>query len=285
MAGAHNIFEHSQDAQFLEFPYTRVALPDLFRLPIPEQWATTLGFPEPYFRFTKFMLIEVVAVVLLVAIFVPLARRAARETAPRGRLWNFFEAILVFVRDEVARRGIHGADADRFVPLLWTTFMFILFCNLLGMIPFAGSPTASLSVTGPLAVCMFATVLVSGMQKLGPLGYWKAQVPHMELPFVMALILNPLIFVLEVVGTAIRHGVLAVRLFANIFAGHTVLAVLLLFIVSAAEVGSGLTYLIAPASVLGVVALSLLERFIAFLQAYIFTFLAALFIGMALHPH
>ncbi len=89
-------------------------------------------------------------------------------------------------------------------------------------------------------------------------------------------------FVIEVAGLLIRHVVLSVRLFANMLAGHIVLAVILGFIAQAAGI---FTYLVTPASILGVVALSLLELFVAFLQAYIFTFLSALFIGAAVHPH
>jgi F-type H+-transporting ATPase subunit a len=89
-------------------------------------------------------------------------------------------------------------------------------------------------------------------------------------------------FVIEVAGLLIRHVVLSVRLFANMLAGHVVLAVILGFIGMATGV---ITYLVTPASILGVVALSMLELFVAFLQAYIFTFLAALFIGSASHSH
>jgi F-type H+-transporting ATPase subunit a len=232
------------------------------------------------------MVLEVVAAVLLIAIFSPLARRAGRETVPKGRFWNFFETFVVFIRDQIAREAIGKHDGDRFVPFLLTAFLFILFCNLLGMIPFAGAATASISVTGALALCTFVTVLGAGMMKLGPAGFWKALVPHIEVPWAMAIVLVPLIFFLEVLGLVIRHSVLAVRLFANIFGGHTVLAaVLLVSVVALAEQGSGLALAVAPLSVLGVVALSLLELFIAFLQAYIFTFLSALFIGMAVHPH
>ena len=121
------------------------------------------------------------------------------------------------------------------------------------------------------------------MTKLGAVGFWKAQVPHMDLPFVLAIFLMPMMFVLEVMGLLIKHFVLAVRLLANMMAGHLVLAVLLAFI--AVSAGSIVWYGVTPASVLGATALNMLELFVAFLQAYIFTFLSALFIGMAVHPH
>ena len=284
MAASDNLFHHAQDSDQFELIWgATVPLPSFS---IPQWLADLLGRPEATFQITKYMVLELVAAALLLLVFIPLARRAQRETVPKGRFWNFFETLVVFVREQVVWQAIGKHDGDRFVPFLLTAFLFILFCNLLGMIPFAGSATASISVTAALALCTFVTVLASGMQKLGPWGFWKAQVPHMELPKVMALILVPLIFVLEVVGLLIRHSVLSVRLFANLFAGHTVLAaILLVSVVDLATQGSSLALAVAPLSVLSVVALSLLELFIAFLQAYIFTFLSALFIGMAIHPH
>ena len=119
---------------------------------------------------------------------------------------------------------------------------------------------------------------------MGPVGFLKSIVPHLDLPIAMKLVLVPMMFLIEFVGLLVKHIILSVRLFANMMAGHMVLAVILGFIVVEKVAHSGLFYLVAPASVLGVVALSLLELFVAFLQAYIFTFLSALFIGMAVHP-
>ena len=106
----------------------------------------------------------------------------------------------------------------------------------------------------------------------------------MEVPFGMGIILKPMIFVIDLVGTVIKSGVLAVRLFANMFAGHVVLATILLFIITARNLPILAWGSISVLSVLGVVALSLLELFVAFLQAYLFVFLTALFTGMSLHP-
>ena len=122
------------------------------------------------------------------------------------------------------------------------------------------------------------TVVVAGVRASGPAGFWLNLVPHLDVPAPLKVVLWPLMFVIEVSGLLIRHTVLAVRLFANMLAGHIVLAVILGFAIQASR---GFQYLVAPASVMGVVALSLLELLVAFLQAYIFTFLAALFIGSA----
>ncbi|MGQ9575661.1 MAG: F0F1 ATP synthase subunit A [Thermoguttaceae bacterium] len=237
------------------------------------------------FQVTKFMVLELAAGVLMVLIFVPLARRIAGGQPPRGRFWNLLEAMLLFLRDEVARPAIGRHEADRYLPFLWTLFFFILLCNLLGLVPWAGSPTGALAVTGTLALVSFATVVGSGMARFGITGYWTGMVPEMELPLVMSVLLKPLILAIEVLGLCIKHGVLAVRLLANMFAGHLVLAVIIAFVGWTANQLLVVWLGVAIGSVLGAAALSLLELFVAFLQAYVFTFLSALFIGMAVHPH
>jgi len=237
------------------------------------------------FQLTKFMVLELVAAVLLILIFVPLAARIRTGRPPHGRLWGFFEVMLVFIRDQVARPAIGKHEADKYLPFVWTVFFFVLFCNLLGMIPWAGSPTGALSVTAALALMTFAAVIGTGMAKFGVLGYWKSMVPHMELPAVLDVLLTPMLLAIEVLGLAIRHSVLAVRLLANMFAGHLVLAVIVGFIAATAGSYVVLWLGVTLGSLAGAAALSLLELFVAFLQAYIFAFLSALFIGMAAHPH
>ena len=135
----------------------------------------------------------------------------------------------------------------------------------------------------PLAVITFAVVVGAGIQHYGLVGYLKGQVPHMEIPAAIGIVLKPTIFVIEVFGLLVKHFVLAMRLFANMFAGHLVLAVILSFIAMTAS--SLFWYAVMPASIFGSIALSMLELMVAFLQAYVFTFLAALFIGMAVHQH
>jgi F-type H+-transporting ATPase subunit a len=236
------------------------------------------------FQITKYMVLEVIAAALIVVIFVPLARRVSDGSLPRGPFWNAFESLLTFIRDIVAKPYL-GHDTDRFLPFLWTMFLFILFCNLLGLFPFLGSPTASLAVTGALALCSFLVIHGSAVVKLGPGGYIKSYIPHVDAPGPLKLLLVGMIMGIEILGQFIKAFVLAVRLFANMFGGHTVLSVILLFILMAKNAGPILFPSITAVSVLGVTALSLLELFVAFLQAFIFTFLTSLFLGMALHPH
>jgi F-type H+-transporting ATPase subunit a len=253
-----------------------------FHFPGGRHWDLPVLFGH---QVTEYMVLELAVAAAMILIFVPLARRTAGGRPLRGRWANFFEMILVFLRDEVARPAIGRHDADRFLPFIWTIFFFVLFCNLAGAIPWAGSPTGALAVTGVLAGMTFLTVVVSGMMKFGPLGFWTGMVPHMDVHWAMAIILKPMLMVLEILGLVIRHAVLAVRLLANMFAGHMVVAVVVSFIVATA---SGLFVLwvgVTLGSLAAAAALSLLELFVAFLQAYIFAFLSALFIGMAVHQH
>lgn len=252
-------------------------------IPQPLGTLKSLYAPQSGFCISRFMLLELFAAVVVAFIFIRLADRMKDGDAPKGRVWNFFEAMLLFIRDQVARPAIGHHDAEKFTPFLWTLFFFILTCNLLGMFPWMGSATGALGMTLAMALIVFFAVVTSGMIKLGPIGFWKSLVPHMEMPLILAVFLIPMIFVIEVAGLLIKHFVLSVRLLANMFAGHLVLAVVLGFIAMTAE--SNMWYAVMPASVLGAVALSMLELFVAFLQAYIFAFLAALFIGTAIHPH
>jgi F-type H+-transporting ATPase subunit a len=266
MFAAVNPLEHVMDTKEWHF---FESLGVHFRLPYP---------------LSKFIVLEAVAAVLMLVLFIPLARRARDGKPVKGPLWNALEGILTFVRDYIAKPYLGEHDADRFVPFLWTQFIFILFCNLLGLIPFLASPTASLSATGALALIAFLVIQGAAIAQMGPWAYLKSYFPHMHVPFGMGYIIIPMIAVIEMAGQVIKCIILAVRLFANMFAGHTVLAVILLFIVMAEHSAWYLFGTITAGSVLAVTALSLLELFVAFLQAFIFTFLTALFMGMTLHP-
>ena len=267
MADPVRIAEHVQDSNLFELPFGyHIDLPKILGLQI-----------------TKFMALELAVAVLMLLVFVPLARRAARGDLPKGRLVNMFEVMLLFIRDQVVRPAIGNHDADRFLPLIWTLFFFILFCNLLGLAPWAGSPTADLSVTAALATVAFLTTIGAGMRRFGVVKFWLGLCPPMDLPKAMAVFLVPMILAIEIMSLFIKHAILAIRLLANIFAGHLVLAVILFFIVDTAT--SLIWYGVAPASVIGGATLSLLELLFAFIQAYIFAFLTSLFIGMAVHQH
>jgi F-type H+-transporting ATPase subunit a len=282
----HDPFEHLQDAWhwiLLQNKAIRLEIPlHLFNKGKPDPDSKVVIFNG----FSKFMVLELVAAGLICAVYIPLARRVQSGQPPRGLWDNLWESFLTFIRNDIARPNLGDHDADKYLPFLWTLFLFILFNNLLGMLPWMGSPTANLYVTGALALCSFIAMHACAAYKMGTVHYLQSLWPHMEVPFGMGYFLKPMIFVIELLGTVIKGFVLAVRLFANMFAGHTVLAMILSFILVAAnpEYVTLLWGLVSGASVLGVVALSLLELFVAFLQSYIFVFLTALFMGMALHP-
>lgn len=280
-----------------------------------------LQFILPY-GFTKYMFLELVAAVLIAVIVIPVARRLRNGDAPRGKLANAVEALLLFIRDEVARtsipdkhlshdaKGVHHDDphttgeghkipvdgkihrADYYLPLLWTLFLFIMVCNLLGMLPFSGSPTASLAVTGVLSLITFVVIHAAGIINNGFGGYAKSFVPKIEGDDTLMKILGPMIVVgvtaIEVMSLFIRNIVLAVRLFANMVGGHTAIYLMLLFIqIAGTTATTAAEYAFWPVTVGSIVlvtAMSVLELFVALLQAYVFTMLTATFIGLAVAP-
>lgn len=235
------------------------------------------------FAISKFMILELVVAAILVFVFTRLSKRIVSDRPVKGRLANMFEAFLDFIRLEVVKPSM-GHGYERFLPLLWTVFFFILGCNLLGMVPFMGTATATIEVTAALALGIIITTFYAGFSTFGPKWAWSGFVPHMELDWWLAWLKIP-IFLIEVLGMFIKHAVLAIRLLANMAAGHLVLLGILSLVVHAAETNSASYGITAFAGVLGAGLLSCLELLVAFLQAYVFTLLSALFIGSAMHEH
>jgi F-type H+-transporting ATPase subunit a len=253
---------------------------------IPQPFATleNLHDKESGFAISKFMILEVVIGLLLVFLFSWVAQRIATGGAPRGKLWNLFESVLLFIRDQVAVPAMGKHESERFMPLLWTMFFFVLFCNLFGLLPWLGAPTGAFAVTFGLACVTFATTVAAGIKQFGFVGFWLNLVPHMDLPWWLWPLKIP-IFAIELLSLVIKHVILSVRLLANMVAGHLVLLGILGLVGVAAQYSVAHWLMVSGISVLSSTALSLLELFVAFLQAYIFTFLSALFIGAAVHHH
>lgn len=230
---------------------------------------------------------------LLLIVLLPIAVRKTRGGSrlnmlvPRGP-GNLIEMICAYFRDEIARPVLFE-HTDRFIKYIWSVFFFILTLNLLGLIPFAplsglvgthigGTATANIWVTATMAVLTMIMMVVNGL-RIGGLDYLKHFNPG---PAYLAPILVPV----EIVGLLAKGFALAVRLFANMVAGHILLAVLLSFVLGAFSSGGWqLGAPIAIPVVLGSVAIMMLEIFVAFLQAFIFTFLTALFIGQSVVFH
>jgi F-type H+-transporting ATPase subunit a len=207
----------------------------------------------------KFLLLITICALIVGGTLIWLGQKMKNGDPPRGYLWNLAESLLFFVRDKIARPGVGEHDADKYLPYLTTLFLFIFSMNLIGLLPFSASPTASIMVTAALALVSFLVIHISGFREHGANDYLKTFIPHIEMPDtpVMKLLgafIKVGIAALEYATAFIRGTVLAVRLFANMLAGHTVLFILLAFI-----------------QMIG-------------LQAFIFTFLTAVFIGLAKHP-
>jgi F-type H+-transporting ATPase subunit a len=251
----------------------------------------------------KFALFITVSAIVVAVSMIWLGQKMKNGDPPRGKLWNMLESLLFFVRDKIARPGIGEHDANKYLPYLASLFLFVFMMNLLGMIPFLGSPTASIMVTAALALVSFIVIHVSGVSEMGTSKYLKTFIPHIDIEGgagmqAFAFVLKWGMAALEYLTAFIRATVLAVRLFANMLAGHTVLFMILFFIALVSNPdyqlavvksqGEGMQNVMWGAmsvfSVALVTALSVLELFIAGLQAFIFTFLTAVFIGLAKHP-
>jgi F-type H+-transporting ATPase subunit a len=210
-------------------------------------------------------------------------QQRAHEATPRG-FAGAVEAMVLFVRNDIAIANI-GHDGARFAPLIMTLFFFILYSNLLGLFPWGASPTGNLAVTAALAIIVFLTVEISGMIKLGPGGYLRTIFP--KIPgiggiggAVMSVALAPI----EIISKLVKPFALAVRLFGNMTAGHFVILSLfgIIFLFGYLE---GWNWLIALVTAMLVLAIMMLELFVAFLQAYVFALLSSVFIGLMQHEH
>ena len=235
---------------------------------------------------TKHVVFLVLAALLTLMVFIPIGRTMRSrytDSAPKG-FANAMEATVLYFRDEVVRRNIgHGADA--YTPYILTIFFFILTMNLMGLIPLGATPTGNLNVTGALALVTFVVVEISGMRTLGFKGYMGTifYAPP-GLPKWGQAILMFILTPVEFLGKLTKPFALMIRLFANMTAGHTLVLSLIgmIFMFSHLTIGK---FLIAGASLSMVMAVMLLEVFVAFLQAYIFAMLTAVFIGLIRHAH
>jgi len=257
---------------------------------------------------TKRVVMLFIAAFLLVLVLVPAARRIAKNPyAKPTRFTGFIEVLVNFIRNDVAHASL-GHHSHPYEPYLLTLFFFILISNLLGLIPslgelymFAGqatglvhahaghvdsfalpmaeklwpgiTATGDIAVTATLAIFTFIVILISGFAYQGVL-FIRNIVPD-GIP----LLLWPIMWPIEFIGLFTKPFALAIRLLANMTAGHMIILVLLGFIFQFQS------YFIAPVSIAGAMAIYLLELFVAFLQAYIFTFLTALFISQVQHRH
>jgi F-type H+-transporting ATPase subunit a len=210
-------------------------------------------------------------------------QQRAHEATPRG-FAGAVEAMVLFVRNDIAIANI-GHDGARFAPLIMTLFFFILYSNLLGLFPWGASPTGNLAVTAALAIIVFLTVEISGMIKLGPGGYLRTIFPKIPgIGGVGGAVMSVALAPIEIISKLVKPFALAVRLFGNMTAGHFVILSLfgIIFLFGYLE---GWNWLIALVTAMLVLAIMMLELFVAFLQAYVFALLSSVFIGLMQHEH
>lgn len=269
------MMHHLTDSHEVETPFGVIHLP---------QWdPVQLGPLTIDFSPTKHVIFMLLAAGVVAWLLISSGRQARRRReagarqAPRG-LGNVVEAFVLYLRNEVALSNI-GRGGERYVPFIVGLFFFILFANLLGLLPWGATATANISVTAALAVLSLIVIEVAGMRELGARGYMKTifYAPEGMNPVgraLMLVIMTPV----ELLGKLTKPFALAIRLFANMNAGHFVVLALIGLILLA-----GSLFVIIPAPVIMAVAIMILEIFVALLQAYIFAMLTAVFIGLIRH--
>ena len=257
-SGSDWILHHVMDGNYLDFsPFFKIYLPH-FEL---------FGIDLSITRHVVFMWL---GAILLFIVMSRVAKAYKSSMVPKG-FTNFWEVFILFVRDEIAKPTI-GKGFEKFLPYLLTAFFFILFGNFLGLVPFSATFTSNISVTATMAIFTFLVIQFGGIRNNGVFGYFKGLIPHG-----VPIFLLPIMAVVELLGLLAKPFALAIRLFANMTAGHIVIYALISLIFVMQSVGwAGLAIPMA-------LFIYGLEVLVALLQAYIFTMLSSLFIGMAVH--
>ncbi len=229
---------------------------------------------------TKHIFFMLLAGLIVAVVLIFTARAHVRATRQLGRPKGFaagLEAVILYLRDEIYIPVLGGHGGERYVPFCLTLFFFILFCNLFGLIPYGSTPTGNVAVTATLAIVTFIVIEAAGIKALGKgyLGtifYWPHEGP--ALMKLMTIIMTPV----EIVGKFTKPFALTIRLFANMIAGHVIILALIGLIFM-----FGIKIFLAP--VLMALFIMLLEILVAFIQAFIFSLLAAVFIGQIRMAH
>jgi len=224
-----------------------------------------------------------ISIVLILLIFLSVAKRYRDNfaRAPKG-LQSWIEPVVLFIRDDIAKPSFGNGKSDKYLPYLLTIFFFIFINNVMGLIPFfpgGANLTGDISVTLVLAIFTFVITTISGSRS-----YWVHLVNAPGIPWWLKLPI-PLMPVVEILGVFIKPFVLTIRLFANITAGHIIGLGFYSLIFIFAEKTPIAGYGVSIVSIAFTVFMSILELLVAFIQAYVFTLLSAIYIGMALENH
>jgi F-type H+-transporting ATPase subunit a len=272
--GENFILPHITDSNHLEYPCFEPGWACSYELP---HWDPIhIGSLVIDISPTKHVVMLWLAALLVVATMLLALRGHRKRTesgAPPRGFANGLEALVLTIRNEVILPNV-GHHGNAFVPYLLTLFFFILYANLLGLIPYGSTATGNISVTATLAIMTFIVIELAGMKALGrkyinTIVFW----PH-DMSLGMKLFISPILTPIELAGKFTKPIALAIRLFANMIAGHIVVLALISLIFT---FGS---WFLAPAPVAMALAIMILELFVAFLQAFVFTLLSAVFIGL-----
>ena len=275
-----NILEHLSNAHRLELPYWKP--PYSYELELPRLAPVHLGGLTLDFSLTKHLVFMLLAALIVVAVFLYTTRAVTRAHAagrpPKG-FAGAMEAMVLYMRQEVILANV-GPHGEGYVNYLLTVFFFLLACNLFGLLPWGATATSNIAVTGAMAFLSLVVIEISGMRSLGFRGYMQT---IFYLPPGLPVALRPVMLVvmtpIEIIGKLAKPFALAIRLFANMTAGHVVLLALI-----------GLTfffqsYLVGVGASLLATGVMVLELFVAFLHAFIFTLLTSVFIGLMRAEH
>lgn len=274
------IMPHITDSRKIDYPCLRGV----------REWACEGEFPPIKFHvggkeidlsITKHVFFLFVAAILSMLLLLGVASSHRRHSAAEGRPKGFaagMEAVILYLRNEIYM-PVLGHGGGKYVPFCLTLFFFIVFCNLLGLMPWGSTPTGNVNVTATLAVITFFVVEIAGIRSLGKdyigtIIYW----PH-DMPFVMKALMTPIMTPIEIVGKFTKPFALTVRLFANMISGH----VIILALIGLVFMFGVKTSFIAPIGM--ALGIMLLEILVAFIQAFIFSLLAAVFIGQIRTAH
>jgi F-type H+-transporting ATPase subunit a len=273
------IMPHITDSKTIEYPCYHGLGEWACEYTFPT-WNVTIGGRTFDMGLTKHIFFMLLAGLIVAVVLVFTARAHVRATRQLGRPRGFaagLEAVILYLRDEIYIPVLGGHGGERYVPFCLTLFFFILFCNLFGLIPYGSTPTGNVAVTATLAIVTFIVIEAAGIKALGKgyLGtifYWPHEGP--ALMKLMTIIMTPV----EIVGKFTKPFALTIRLFANMIAGHVIILALIGLIFM-----FGIKIFLAP--VLMALFIMLLEILVAFIQAFIFSLLAAVFIGQIRMAH
>jgi F-type H+-transporting ATPase subunit a len=275
------IMPHITDAKHIEYPCYHSLQEWACEANLPT-WKLPLGGGrELDISPTKHVVFMWIAGALALMLLLGVAASHKRHSHEAGRPKGFaagMESVILYLRNEIYMPVLGGHGGGKYVPFCLTLFFFILFCNLLGLLPWGSTPTGNVAVTATLAIITFIVVEIAGMRALGKgyigtIIYW----PH-DMPFIMKALMTPIMTPVEIVGKFTKPFALTIRLFANMIAGHVIILALIGLIFM-----FGFKVAIAPLAM--ALFIMFLEILVAFIQAFIFSLLAAVFIGQIRAAH